>query len=55
MRIKQLSMGTVGGTLLSTLGQLSGDDLLRTAVLAAIGAVVSFCVSWLLQLLRRKH
>ncbi len=50
MRIDhRLGMGTGSGTLLSIIGQLGLHDVLKTAVLAAIGAVVSFAVSWVLQ------
>ena len=49
MKITPLSMGTGGGTLLSVLAQLGMHDVLKTAVLAAIGAVVSFGVTLLLQ------
>jgi len=45
----QLSIGTTGGTLLSTLAQLGLHDVFKTAILAAIGAVVSFAVTLLLQ------
>ena len=45
----QLGIGTGGGTLLSVVGQIGMHDMVRTAVLAAIGAAVSFGVSWLLQ------
>lgn len=45
----QLGIGTGGGMLLSTLGFIGMHDVLKTALLAAIGAVVSFAVSWLLQ------
>ncbi|WP_188506011.1 hypothetical protein [Parapedobacter pyrenivorans] len=52
----QLGIGTTGGTLLGIIGQLGMHDMLRTALLAAIGAVVSFAVTWLLQRLwRRRH
>lgn len=37
--------GTVGGTLLTFFYNLHIEDLAKTAVLAAIGAIVSFCVS----------
>lgn len=37
--------GTVGGTLLVLLLQLSATELLKTAILAGIGAAVSFLVS----------
>lgn len=45
----QLGMGTGSGTLLSALAFINAGDVLQTIVLAAIGAVVSFMVSWLLQ------
>jgi len=50
----QLSTGTGGGTLLSVLAQLGMHDIVKTAVLAAIGAVVSFAVTWVLQRLRAR-
>lgn len=46
---QQLGIGTTSGTLLGVIGQLGVHDMLRTALLAAIGAVVSFAVSWALQ------
>lgn len=50
MRIDhRLGIGTSGGTLLSVLAQLGMHDVLKTALLAAVGAVVSFAVSWVLQ------
>jgi len=52
---QQLGIGTTGGTLLSVIGQLGVHDMLRTALLAAIGAVVSFIVTWLLQHLWRRR
>lgn len=42
-------MGILGGTLTSLLHLVTADDLLRTLVLAAAGATVSFLVSWLLK------
>lgn len=48
-----LRTGTIGGTLCSLLFVLPMQDMLRTAILAAIGAAVSFAVSWLLQKLRK--
>ncbi|WP_262250259.1 hypothetical protein [Parapedobacter soli] len=45
----QLGIGTGGGTLLSIVAQLGMHDMVKTAVLAAIGAVVSFAVTWALQ------
>lgn len=39
--------GTAGGTILSILGNISSDDIIKTAILAAVGAVVSFGVTLL--------
>jgi len=50
----QLSIGTTGGTLLSILAQLGLHDVFKTAILAAIGAVVSFAVTLLLQRWQRR-
>ncbi|HWK57502.1 MAG TPA: hypothetical protein VNQ80_09200 [Parapedobacter sp.] len=51
----QLGIGTGGGALLSVLAQLGMHDMVRTAVLAAIGAAVSFAVTWALQRCFRKQ
>ena len=51
----RLGIGTGSGTLLSTLGCIGIHDVLKTAVLAAFGAVVSFAVSWLLQRWRARR
>ena len=49
--------GTFGGTLLVVLLQIQTAELLKTAVLAAIGAAVSFSVSlilrWVIRYLRK--
>lgn len=52
---QQLGIGTTGGTLLGIVGQLGMNDVLKTAVLAAIGAVVSFLVTLLLQRWRKRR
>ncbi|HSC36509.1 MAG TPA: hypothetical protein VLD19_01510 [Chitinophagaceae bacterium] len=41
--------GTAGGTLLSIFANIQSGDILKTAVLAAIGAVVSFGITLLLK------
>jgi hypothetical protein len=46
--------GTVGGTLLTIVCNIHIADLTKTAVLAAVGAVVSFAVSISLRWLIRK-
>ena len=49
--ISNQSAGTVGGTILAIVGVVDPGDMLKTAVLAAIGAVVSFIVSAILKYL----
>lgn len=46
-------MGTAAGTLAIIFANITTGDLLKTVVLAALGAVVSFCVSLLMKLLVR--
>jgi mannitol-specific phosphotransferase system IIBC component len=46
--------GTAGGTLLSIFANINSGDVLKTAILAAIGAVVSFSVTLLLRLLVKR-
>jgi hypothetical protein len=41
--------GTIGGTLLSIIPNLNSSDLMKTAILAAVGALVSFTISILLK------
>ena len=43
--------GTAGGTLLTILVNIHSADLLKTGILAAVGAVVSFSVTLLLKFL----
>ena len=38
--------GTVGGVLLIFLANITSGDLVKTVVLAATGATVSYLVSW---------
>lgn len=49
------AVGTVGGTFLSIVPNLNSDDIGRTAVLAVVGAVVSFVISLLLRRLFKKR
>lgn len=51
---KTTKAGTAGGTLLSIFANINSEDLIKTAVLAAVGAVVSFAVTLLLKLLARR-
>ncbi len=39
------TVGTLGGTLIAFIGIVDGNDILKTGILACIGAVVSFGVS----------
>ncbi|MBX9852687.1 MAG: hypothetical protein K2X86_13155 [Cytophagaceae bacterium] len=41
--------GTIGGTLLSIFANVDAGDIVKTAILAAVGAVASFGVSLLLK------
>ncbi|MBN8694568.1 MAG: hypothetical protein J0L69_15345 [Bacteroidetes bacterium] len=41
--------GTVSGTALTVLVNIGSSDIIKTAILAALGAVVSFSVSVLLK------
>ena len=51
--------GTVGGTLLSVAMNIDAGDILRTVILATVGAIVSFSISvllkWLVKSSRRKR
>lgn len=46
-------LGTVSGTALTVLANIGSPDIIKTVVLAAIGAVVSFsvslCLRWLVK------
>ena len=46
--------GTIGGTLLTLLANIDSEDLLKTGILAAIGAVVSFTVTIFLKFLIKR-
>lgn len=43
--------GTIGGTLLTVFYNIRSEDVVKTIVLAGVGAVVSFVVSLLLKAL----
>ena len=47
--------GTAGGTLLSILPVIHSQDVIKTMVLAAIGAIISFSVSMVLKCIIRKR
>ena len=42
-------IGTVGGTILSIIPHLDSADVIRTLILAAVGAVASFLVTQVLK------
>jgi len=48
-------MGTAGGTFLSIVPNIQSEDIVKTVVLATVGAVVSFMISLLLKSLNKKH
>jgi uncharacterized membrane protein YccC len=48
-------IGTAGGTFLSMLPNLHSEDVMRTVLLAAIGAIVSFVLSMMLKFIVKKH
>ncbi len=48
-------IGTAGGTFLSVLPNLHSEDVLKTIVLATVGAIVSFTISLVLKILIKKH
>ena len=48
-------LGTAGGTFLSILPTISSEDVLKTVLLASVGAVVSFTLSLVLNYLFKKH
>jgi mannitol-specific phosphotransferase system IIBC component len=47
-------LGTVSGTVLTVAVNVGSSDILKTVILASLGAVVSFCVSLLLKWLVKK-
>jgi len=48
-------VGTAGGTFLSVLPNLHSEDVLKTIILASVGAIVSFTISLVLKFLIKKH
>lgn len=48
-------VGTAGGTFLSIVPFIQSADIIKTVVLATLGAVVSFTISLVLKLLIKKH
>jgi len=50
-----LKVGTAGGTLLVVLVNIQSADIIKTAILSATGALVSFIVSFILKKLAKRH
>ena len=48
-------MGTAGGTFLSIVPNIESEDIVKTIILATVGAVVSFTISLLLKSINKKH
>lgn len=48
-------IGTAGGTFLSVVPNLHSEDVLKTVLLATIGAIVSFAISMALKFFIKKH
>jgi hypothetical protein len=48
-------MGTAGGTFLSVVPNLNSGDVLKTVLLAAVGAIVSFGISMVLKFVIKKY
>jgi hypothetical protein len=46
--------GTIGGTFLSIFFNIDNEDLVKTGILAAIGALVSFSVTLFLKFLIKR-
>jgi mannitol-specific phosphotransferase system IIBC component len=50
-----MRLGTAAGTILSIVPNIMSTDILRTVILAALGAIVSFVVSLMLKILFKKY
>ncbi len=46
--------GTAGGTLLTIFANIHSEDIVKTALLACIGAIVSFTISLVLKWISKK-
>ena len=51
----QTLMGTASGTFLSIVPNLHSGDVLKTVILASVGAIVSFSISLVLKFFIKKH
>lgn len=48
-------IGTAGGTFLSIIPNLTSNDVVKTVILATVGAIVSFTISLILKSFNKKH
>ncbi|MGV9003280.1 hypothetical protein [Flavobacterium sp.] len=48
-------IGTVGGTFLSIVPNIRSEDIVKTVILATVGAIVIFMISMMLKKLQKKH
>jgi uncharacterized membrane protein YgaE (UPF0421/DUF939 family) len=55
MQSNSITTGTLGGTVLCMVPHISSDDLSNTIILAAVGASVSYLVSYLWKRVLEKH
>jgi hypothetical protein len=55
MQNNSLAIGTLGGTFLSMVPNIPSEHIANTVFLAALGAVVSFMVSFCLKCILKKH
>lgn len=46
---------TAVGTMLTIVANIHQEDLIQTAILAAVGAIVSFCVSIVLKKIKKHY
>ncbi len=53
MKLNEIRAGTLGGTLCSVWASITLGDLLQTVVMAALGTLVSYALSQLLQRRRK--
>ena len=55
MQSNSIIAGTLGGTFLSVVLNHHFEDVLKTVILATVGAIVSFTVSLLLKFILKKR
>nr|WP_315248677.1 hypothetical protein [uncultured Flavobacterium sp.] len=55
MTVSNTTLSTASGTFLSILPNLNSEDVLKTVLLAVIGAVVSFTLSFVFKILSTKY